>query len=327
MPKTKTPPTHHHDHAGHNHDHDHSVQPGAIDSVIGPDTIIPLTLAWKTVEPVYQQTLKTMAKKVKSAGFRQGKVPTKLAEEIIGISNIIEETVNKLLPAAYQDILKTHKLEPLTRPEFLPKKLTMGEDWELEVHIAQKPEVTVKGYEKLAKKGKTEGEKEWQNHQTEHAEHQKTQKLSEAEAATQTESEHKDMQLRFIFRELVTGLKPIIPELLVKEETRAELEKLVKSLNQLKMTLDDYLTRRQMSFEQLSGEVATQVIGQLQLEFILQALAEDTKFAMVEADFETHLNKIEDEKTRAKYEKDPEYRAYLTRVVAREKVVDHLLSL
>ena len=163
------------------------------------------------------------------------------------------------------------------------------------------------------------------------AKHAKTPESTEAPATTPTPeavaAEKKDTHLRFIFRELITGLKPAIPELLLKEEARLELEKLVRDLSQIKISLDDYLARRQMNFDQLSTELATQVLGQLQLEFILEALGQHLKLKIADADYQEYWKRIEDEKTREAYQKDPQYLAYLTRVISRQKVIDHLLSL
>jgi FKBP-type peptidyl-prolyl cis-trans isomerase (trigger factor) len=310
---------HDHDHAGH----DHSAHQPDPDSMIGPNTIVPLTLAWKTIEPVYQEVLKNSAKRVKTAGFRPGKVPTKIAAEMIGQERLVEETLKKVLPPVYQAALKTKDLHPLTQPEFRPTKLEMGSDWEVEAHIAEKPEIKVKGFEKLAKKGKAEAEKEIKDL----AKTKKDQPTDGQDATEPKAADDKEIRLRHIFRELVQELKPKLPELLIKEETRAELERLARSLNQVNLTLDDYLARRQISFEHLSAELATQVMTQLQLEFILEQISDEQKMTATEADFKPYLDRITDEKTKKQYSQDPEYKAYLTRVVNRQKVLDYLLSL
>ncbi len=307
-----------HDHSGHNHSHD-------ADSMIGPNTIIPLVLPWKTVEPVYQETLKRSAKRVKTAGFRQGKVPSKIAADIIGRDRLIEETLKQVLPPIYQAALKAKNGKPLTQPEFVPTKLEMGSDWEIEAHIAEKPEISIKGYEKLVKKGKTDADKEIK--ELAKAKVAVAKKDEKAKVEDKAEADEKEIRLRHIFRELVSDLKPVLPELLIKEETRAELERLVQSLNQVNLTFDDYLKRRQTSFEHVSAELATQVMTQLQLEFILEKIGEDQKVEATEADFQPFLDRIKDEKTKKEYSQNPEYKKYLTQVVTRQKVIDHLLSL
>jgi FKBP-type peptidyl-prolyl cis-trans isomerase (trigger factor) len=300
----------------HTHDHTHDV-----DSMIGPNTIIPLTLSWKIVEPAYQEVLRKLAKKVKSSGFRLGKVPVKIAEDMIGRERLIEETLKKLVPPIYQAAIKAKDFRPLTQPEFVPTKLEMASDWELEAHIAEKPTVSVKGYQKLAKKGKAEADKEIKDQA-------KTKKpKAEGDQPDAKEPDAKEIQMRHIFRELVSELKPTLPELLVKEETRAELERLVQSLSQLNLTFDDYLKRRQTSFEHVSAELATQVMTQLQLEFILEKIGEDLKVAPTETDFQPYFDRIKDEKTKTEYSQNPEYKQYLTRVITRQKVIDHLLGL
>jgi len=305
------------------------------DSVIAKNTLIPLVFPWSEVQPVYTQVLNRLAKQVKNPGFRVGKVPPAIAKDLIGEEKLVQETFKKILSTKYQAAIKDQKLEPLTQPEFQIKSALLNESWEVEAAIAEKPQVIIKGYEKIAQKAKTAAQTELKNQQ---AEAKKTKKSDNPDQATpkpaapeptaeDQAAELKDTQLRFIFRELIMGIKPAIPELLLKEEARAELEKLVRDLSQIKISLDDYLARRKMGFDQLSNELASQVLGQLQLEFILEAISAEKKFKISDEDYQTYFQKIEDEKTRATYQKDPQYVAYLTRIITRQKVIDHLLSL
>lgn len=297
------------------------------DSIIAPNTVITLTLPWSEVEPVYKEVLKKLAKKVKSPGFRPGKVPAHIALETIGSENLNEEILKKILPNHYQEAVNAQNKKPLTYPEFRALSVEMNKDWIIEAHIAEKPEVVLKDYQKIAKKSMEVVKSEPAGHKHEHAHVEEKAQDAPKPTPEQLKAEQDEHTLQHIFRDLISVIKPRIPELLIKEEARGELEQLVRSLNQVQMSLDGYLERRQITFEQLSGELASQALGRLQLEFILQAIIEQENLKAEDKDYEEYFARIKDEKTRKEQSQNPDYRNYIGSLIVRKKVADHLLSL
>jgi FKBP-type peptidyl-prolyl cis-trans isomerase (trigger factor) len=334
---TKTNPhdTHGHDHHDHDHDHNHSHHHhDDQSSVLAPNTTFTIKLPWKEVDAAYQTILKHQATRVKAPGFRQGKVPTKIAADIIGQNKLIEATLDQLLPAAYSAALKKGDHKPLTNPDIRPTKIELGSDWELEVQIAERPDVKLGAYQDLVKKAKKTGEKDVKEAEQKLAEQAKktakdpaVQSDKNAASTPMTDEQKKEMVLKQIFKSLITEIKPRIPELLIREETRRELENLVRNLDQLKLTLDEYLQRRQMSFDQLSGEIAATLLGQIQLEFILDQVATTAKITVSDDEVKAVANRIEDEKQRQAQLADERYLSYVKASLQRQKIVDHLLSL
>jgi FKBP-type peptidyl-prolyl cis-trans isomerase (trigger factor) len=304
-------------------------------SVIAPNTTLTISIPWETIQPAYNEALKRLAKKVRSSGFRPGKVPPKIALDIIGEEKVKEEALKNILPAAYQAEVEKSGKQPLTQPEFSAKQVELGSDWEIIAEIAERPKISVKGYEKIAKKAKAEAEKAFEeSHKAEpKAESDdKTAKkeLTAEEKATQAEKEqahHDDHLLQGILKALITELKPAIPGLLIKSETRAELEQLIRSLDQFGLSFDDYLARRQVTFEQLSNELASQSLSRLQIEFILEAIVEDQKIEAETSELDAYLQRITDEKVREQQRADAQYMAYITNLVLRQKATKYLLGL
>lgn len=329
----------HHDHDHHDHDHSHHGHSHAGDSVLAPNTKLTLTIPWSEAKKVYDQVLKRQAQNVKTAGFRKGKVPAKLAEEVIGQDKLIDATINQLLPAAYTALIKKENRKPLTQPDIRPTKLSMGEDWEFEIQIGERPEIKLGKYQTAVKAGHQAALEEIKKINAERAAAAKKVPKkdakpaaadSKAEPAVSTEPLTKDQEeetkLRGVFRALVEQIKPAIPELLVREETRRELEQLVRSLEQFKFTLDDYLKRRGQTFEQLSGEIAATMLGQIQIEFILDAIAEQEKLTVADEEIDKVGERIEDPATREKQLKNESYRHYVRHQLRRQKVTDLLLK-
>ncbi|HYD34518.1 MAG TPA: trigger factor [Vitreimonas sp.] len=347
MPKTSTPKTKsaaahdhsHHDH-DHNHDHDHSHAPAASqNTAIGPNTVIKLTLAWKTVEPVYTKIRQRLAQRVKLPGFRAGKAPTALAEGAVGQEKILDAVLEQLLPAVYTEAVTKAKKVPLTNPDIKPISLHIGQDWELEAQIAEAPEVKLGDYKKIVTEAKKEAAKQVAEIEKKQAEESKktTSKDKKGSADTQTppapttrpltDDDKKELNLRAIFAHLIRTINPTVPELLVREETRHDLHHLVEKLEQLKLSLDEYLTRRGMTFEQLSGELAATALARIQLDFILSTISNTEKIVPTDADVEAQIQKIQDEKLRAEQAQNDEYRRYVKGVLTRQHTVDFLAQL
>lgn len=318
------------------------------DSILAANTSFTLTLAWSEVEKTYARILARQAARVKAPGFRQGKVPPQIAEGIIGQNKLIEATVDTLLPEAYTAEVKKLGYTPITQPDIRPKKIEMGSDWELDVQIAQRPEVKLGKYQDLVKKAKKDAEKEiaeLEKKQAEAAkEAEKAKKASKDKDAAETsektdktavnpanltgmtDEQRKDVVLKTIFKALVTEIKPMVPELLLREETRRELDNLVHNLEHLKLSLDEYLERRQISFDDLSTEIAATLLGQIQIEFILDEISKTNKFTVEEAEIAEVAGRIEDAATREAQLKDERYHQYVRASLLRQKTVDHLLA-
>ncbi|MBU0576622.1 trigger factor family protein, partial [Patescibacteria group bacterium] len=133
-------------------------------SVVVDNTKLKLTLAWKEIKQAYDRVLKNSAKNIKAQGFRQGKVPLKIAEEKIGRDHLINKVLEVIVPQKYQDLIKKEKKEPLTPPEIKPLKMDWEQDFELEIYIAEKPIIKLGNYRQAVKKGLKAAIKQFKEH-------------------------------------------------------------------------------------------------------------------------------------------------------------------
>lgn len=286
--------------------------------LIVANTILTISFPWSQVEPEYQKALNKMAKQLAMPGFRKGMVPPHIAEEQLKPEALVEAVLQRLLPKAYQEALEKEHKRPISDPEFDPKVVSKGVDWQIEVYLAEKPLVNATNYVKIAKEAK----KAALVHLKEEA------KKKEQSTDDSHEKQHQDDHiLQHIFQDLVKTCKPQLPELLVKQQTRRELERLVQELQSMKLTLDDFLKRNNQTFEQLSGNIAARAVGQLQLEFILQAISQQAEITVTEAEIEEVIAKIGDEKVRKEKQTEAHYREAIKEHVARKKLFDHLLTI
>lgn len=286
--------------------------------LIVANTILTISFPWSQVEPEYQKALNKMAKQLAIPGFRKGMVPPHIAEEQLKPEALVEAVLQRLLPKAYQEALEKEHKRPISDPEFDPKVVSKGVDWQIEVHLAEKPSVNATNYVKIAKEAKKAALVHLK----------KEAKKKEQSTDDSHEKQHQDDHiLQHIFQDLVKTCKPQLPELLVKQQTRRELERLVQELQSMKLTLDDFLSRNNQTLEQLSGNIAARAVGQLQLEFILQAISQQAEITVTEAEIEEVIAKIGDEKVRKEKQTEAHYREAIKEHVARKKLFDHLLTI
>jgi len=296
-----------------------SVDKSASD-VIAANTIIKIVIAKDVVKSTYQKVLIKLAKTTATPGFRKGKAPLEIAEDVIGRSKLIEKTFNEVVAHEYYHAVVDQKKQPITQPEFDPISLEMDKDWEVEAHFAERPEIKLGDFTKTVKAALKTAEAELAEHlKQDHPDHDHKPEALEAET--------KEVKLRQIFKSLVETIRPAIPEMLLRQETRFELDDLIKNLEQLKLKIEDYIAKRQITTQELSNELAATALGKLQLEFILGAIAKEQKVTVSAAESDKVLNDIKDEATRTKIKADSETMRQLEVSLIRQKVVDYLLNL
>ncbi len=299
-------------------------------ALITPNSSLTLTLKWESVSAEYQKVLRRLSLQVKSPGFRKGKVPTKIAEEVIGRERLIEESLQKLLPPAYEAALKDSSFRPITTPEFSPIAIAQGADWQIKAEFAELPTISLKDYKKVVKNAHKAAEKEHAEHKKAEEKDKKAEKSEIKQTPEETEAEKahdRDHMLNHLFHALVMELRPQVQELLIKQETQAELEQLLRTLSQLNMTLDAYLERRGIDRTVLSQELAAHALSRLQMDFVLGAIAREEKLAASPEEIEAKIAEIEDEKLKLAVKSDQHYAQQLEATIIKQKVVDHLLAL
>ncbi|MBP9819682.1 hypothetical protein KBC79_03010 [Candidatus Woesebacteria bacterium] len=287
------------------------------------NTVISLKIDVDTANRSYQEALKHMAAKLKAPGFRQGKVPTDVAENLLKPTDIIQHALEHVVPEVYEKTVKEEKKEPLTHPEFKIITAEKGLAWEIEAHIAEAPTIDLKNYQKIvaqAKQTAEESEKKTSK-QTKSADD-----TSKSEVPEQTAEQKEQVLLQHIYQTLLTELRPQIAELLVKEEIRSDFAHLRRQLDQMKISLEKFLELRKISIDDLTNQLAAEALGKLQLSFLIAAIAREAKLTVEQSDLDESLAKISDPELK-KQQQDPMYRQILAQTILRRKVKDHLLSL
>lgn len=304
-------------------------------SMIAPNESVKIVLEWSSVNALYKKALNKFAKNVKAEGFRVGKAPLAIVEQKVGFEKIADEVLRELLPEAYTKQIEKENKKPITSPEFNPISLKKGEDWSLEAFFSVLPEVKLGDYKKVAKKAKVEAlefvkkrneeiKKEAEAHEKGEHGHDHDHEHSHQPLG---ENEIKEINLQHIFRDLVAEFAPAIGELLLRQETQAEYERLLKQLKQYNISPEDYMQRRGVTIEQLSQELAGTVLSRLQLDFIMAAISQAEKLEATDEEVQKELSQITNLKMRQEVEKNQNYLTQIKANLLQRKTLDLLLAL
>jgi trigger factor len=99
-----------------------------------------------TLKAASDNVFKRKAKDITVPGFRKGKAPRKLIEQMYGDGVFLEDAVNDLYPAAYEAAVEEAGIEPVARADVEMLTLDKAVGFTFKATVTVKPEVTVKDY-------------------------------------------------------------------------------------------------------------------------------------------------------------------------------------
>lgn len=96
----------------------------------------------KAIESAYQK----QKNKISIPGFRKGKVPRKMIEQMYGKGVFYEDAANELIPKAYAEALEECEEEIVSRPSIEVTQIEEGKPFIFTATVALKPEVSLGKY-------------------------------------------------------------------------------------------------------------------------------------------------------------------------------------
>lgn len=103
----------------------------------------------ETVQKALDKAYNKVRKNVQVPGFRKGKVPRQVFNNVYGEAALYEDTLNLVFPEAYMNAVKEANLEVVAQPEVDVKSIEKGKDWVLTAKVTLKPEVKLGDYKGL----------------------------------------------------------------------------------------------------------------------------------------------------------------------------------
>lgn len=85
-------------------------------------------------------------KKITVPGFRKGRVPRQIFNQMYGEESLYQDALNKVLPDAYSAAVKETKIQPVAQPQIEIKSMEKGQPWTLMATVDVMPEVKLGDY-------------------------------------------------------------------------------------------------------------------------------------------------------------------------------------
>ena len=240
-------------------------------------------------------------------GFRKGKAPKDIAKSKLDQSKIFNEAINLLLPDLYKQAITQLNLKPITDPKIEVVKFSENEGLEINITVAEKPEIDLKNYKKNIKNYKPAVKSDY----------------TDKEIKKLTEEEKKQELRGGLLQELVSGAEIKLASLLIEQETGRMLNKLANSLYRINITLEDYLKSQNKKIEEVRKEYEKVAEQNLKSEFVLNTIGQELQIKVEDSEITDEINHAPDENTKKELEK-PENRWYIEGIIFTRKVLERI---
>lgn len=113
------------------------------------DGVLTFSIAQEDIQPGLSKTFKKIKGNLNIPGFRKGKVSRTAFNRLYGEEALYEDTLNALLPDAYDAAVKEVEIDPVAQPKVDIESMEKGEDWVVTAEVTVKPEVKLGQYKDL----------------------------------------------------------------------------------------------------------------------------------------------------------------------------------
>lgn len=262
--------------------------------------VLKITVPAKKVDEAREKAVEELAKKVTVPGFRKGNVPKNIAKERVSQELLQEETLKKVLPEAYTEAVKEHKITPIMNPKLHVEAMDEGKDLVFEAVTCEDPEIDLGNYKDSVKN------------------------VTAKSKIVVPGKEEKKPNLDEIITEVIKNAKVTIPQVLIEQETTRLLSQMLEELKSLGLTLDQFLANRGKTSEDLRKEYEQQAEKDLKIEFVLRKIADTEKITVEEKDITDAMNTVQDEKQKQQLLQNP---YLLAAIIRQQKTLDFLATI
>lgn len=112
--------------------------------------VLTFTISQEVIKPELDRVFNKIKKNINVPGFRKGRLPRAVFNQKFGEEALYEDTVNALLPAAYEAAVKEAGIEVVAQPKIDVVSMEKGQDWTINAEVVTKPEVKLGDYKNLA---------------------------------------------------------------------------------------------------------------------------------------------------------------------------------
>jgi FKBP-type peptidyl-prolyl cis-trans isomerase (trigger factor) len=263
---------------------------------------ITITLLQDKITATGEAVIGDLIKQTEIAGFRKGKAPREMAASKLSPDQVREEILKRLLPQAYIEAVREHKLNPIMNPQMHVEKIEEGKDWIFYALTCEMPEITLGDYRDRVKKVTA-----------------KSKIIIPGK-----EEENKKPSLDDIIKAVLTDAKMQIPQVLIEQEADKLLSQLLNDIKKLGLSLDQYLASTGRKPEDLRAEYTKRAEDDIKLEFVLQKIAELEKVTVDEKEIDEAIQKAKDPAEKQNLSAN---KYVLAGILRQQKTLDLLMNL
>ncbi|MGT2847198.1 trigger factor [Streptococcus massiliensis] len=111
--------------------------------------VLSFTISQEQIKPELDRAFNKVKKSINVPGFRKGHLPRAVFNQRFGEEALYQDTLNALLPDAYEAAVKEAGLEVVAQPTFDVASMGKGQDWTITATVVTKPEVKLGAYKDL----------------------------------------------------------------------------------------------------------------------------------------------------------------------------------
>lgn len=273
-----------------------------------------VVIPWQSVKSTYDKAFTALAETLEVEGFRRGRAPKGVAEKHISQERIYDRAIRDLLPDIYEDIVKKEGLKPVVNPKIDLKEAKPDADWTVVFTIAQRPEIKLADYKKIAKDAKASmgGAGIWVPGQ------------DRAEPSEKEKSQKQQEVLNLILSELLKTSNVELADVIIEEELNQRLTRLVDDVQKLGMTVETYLKSKQTTIDEVKAQYTREIEETHKIELILNEIAEAEQIAVEQDELDKLFGSVKDEKELKSVKQNAYFYAMILR---KQKTLDFLISL
>ncbi|HCT95586.1 trigger factor [Vagococcus sp.] len=113
------------------------------------DGVLTFEISQDLIQPELTRTFNKVKKNISVPGFRKGKISRQVFNKMYGEAALYEDTLNALLPAAYEAAIEEVGIDPVSQPQLNIEKMEAEGAWVLTAEVTVKPEVKLGEYKGL----------------------------------------------------------------------------------------------------------------------------------------------------------------------------------
>ena len=111
--------------------------------------VLTFSISQEQIKPELDRVFNSVKKTINVPGFRKGHLPRSVFNQKFGEEALYQDSLNNLLPTAYEAAVKEAGIEVVAQPKIDAVSMEKGQDWTISAEVVTKPEVKLGAYKNL----------------------------------------------------------------------------------------------------------------------------------------------------------------------------------